>query len=478
MSDLEKRLRSYEPLWGGWTVGRRLYSGGGSGVFALERRRLDKELRCAVKVIEAGADGEPEKGLARAVDEIERMEMLAASPYIVRFLDDEVRTVKDEDGGLRGYDVMIRMEYLSCLADLVRDGERLPEAEIRRLGQEICRALSFAHSRGIVHRDIKPANLYRNMAGCYQLGDFGVSGHAGAGAGDVMATIAGTTAYMAPEVARGDLYDKSADIYSLGVVLYQFLNDNFLPFTGEDSTYSQRESAIRRRQQGNALPPPRRGDKALQEAVLKACHPEPEKRFRSPEEFEQALNPIQEKKGLRPLIAGLLCGAFLLCGLLLSPLLFSGGEGEAEVPGTDFFADGSDQTEEVIIGQYEVVKQNLTWEDAKVYCESRGGHLATVTSRKEEAAVLALLDQAEVTAAWIGADNRNSSKGFQWVTGERFAYAAWGTNEPNNAGGIEYYLMLMYKEDQGWVWNDSKDQGLDLFEMEKVGFVCEWDEEE
>jgi len=480
MLPLEQRLHSYEPLWGSWYLGRRLYSGSGSAVYELSRQRLDKTLRSVVKVIQIrGSEEEMAAQLAKAVDEIERMERLRDCPYIVAYLEDMILPCRDDRGMIISYDVLIRMEYLTCLADDIRDGHAFSEKEVRDLGRQICVALATAHSRDIVHRDIKPGNLYRSEDGRFLLGDFGVS--ASAGEESLLQTVAGTTAYMSPEVILGN-YDRRADFYSLGLVLYQLLNGNFLPFMDENSTYSQREAAIRKRRQGAKIPSPKNGSELLKKALAKAMAFDPEQRFSSANEMRFALEGrrLKKKKApwLRTLLVLVLCIASGAAGFAAGQYLLPQQLAEPSAQGTDFFVSGIDEEETVVISTYEVILQDLTWEKAKVYCESRGGHLATITSRKEEAEVLALLDEAGLEAAWIGANNLNAANGFQWLTGERFSYAAWGTNEPNNAGEGEYYLMLMNRQSEGWVWNDSHNNGLEVFDRSKVGFVCEWDEAE
>ena len=491
MNTLWERLHTYEPLWEEWNVERQIYSGGNSCVFLLTRRRFEKTLRSVLKVIEVFPSGSDsiEAQLSRALDEIERMEILGRSNAIVPLLDDSIREVRDEAGALRGYDVLLRMEYMTCLADQIRDGETLREEEVVRIAGDMCAALAFAHERGFVHRDIKPANIYRTELGTYRLGDFGVSGRATGAA--MLTTITGTTAYMAPEVARGEPYGKEADIYSLGVVLYQLLNDNFLPFTDANSTYSERERAMRSRWNGARLPAPKHGSKRLQAAVLRALSAQPDRRYATADEMRRAIRGRGNMRAALQASAGAaLCLACLALGAGASAFWLSGRQAPLPPQEDALPADAQQsgaqaqlpaapvQEETVPESRYEVVKLSLTWEDAKVYCESRAGHLATITSRREETKIIALLEKSGLEAAWIGANNRNSSKGFRWVTDERFSYAAWGLNEPNNTNGVEYYLMLMYKEDQGWVWNDSRDTGLEAFDQSKVGFVCEWEENE
>ena len=471
MNERENRLRAAAPLWSDWQVGACLYTGEHTCVCLLERTRCGKRLTSVVKLIEiADADEHTRRArFAAAIDELERMELLAPSGYTVAALDDAVLERPD------GIDVLIRMERLTCLADLLRDGEVFPPDEVRRVGRDICRALSFAHARGFVHRDVKPANIYRADSGRYLLGDFGVTARENAPSTD----YAGTTAYMAPETACGRACDAKSDLYSLGVVLYQLLNGNFLPGTTENSTYSEREDALTRRQHGETPAPPTQGDPALQRAVLRALQPAPDDRFASTDDFAAALTPTPATeappKRRRPRWAIPVC----LCACALC---FAAGFGADRLTGGALpdnfipaFAEAGANEQYDADNRFEVFPLAMTWENAKVYCEERGGHLATITSRQEETRVLDLLDEQGMKAAWIGANNRNSSRGFSWITGERFAYAAWAPNEPNNAGGNEYYLMLQKRGDV-WTWNDSRDDGLTVVGGDAVGFVCEWDE--
>ncbi len=477
MQDLEQRLHAYEPLWGEWTLGQRLYAGSATAVYEITRHRLDQTLSTVVKVQEiVGSEEECAPALARVMDEIERMERLQGCHYIVRCLEDSIIPRREDQGVCLGYDVLMRLEHLSCLADDVREGHIFSEKEVLALGRQISLALTAAHSRGIVHRDIKPGNLYRSDDGRFLLGDFGVSG--APDEQEQLRTVAGTVAYMAPEVAGG-VYDKRADIYSLGLVLYQLLNDNFLPFTDENSTYSQRENAVRKRRQGQAIPRPRRGSRRLWRTVRRALSWDPNQRFPSAAALRAALGEPGAGMGraaLRRVLMGvLICLACVGLGALAGWLAGAGRStaGENALPVTP---DVTYTEETAANSTYEVIKNDLSWEKARVYCESRGGHLATITSRKEEENIISLLEEAGVTAAWLGADNLNAANGFQWLTGERFSYAAWGLNEPNNTSGGESYLMLMHRGEEGWVWNDSSSNGLLVFPTDSVGFVCEWDE--
>ena len=109
-------------------------------------------------------------------------------------------------------------------------GHRFNTGEILRITSQLLGALEMAHANGVVHRDIKPANLFLTDKGSVKLGDFGIARidsthktHAG--------TILGTPSYMSPEQIKGESVDQRSDLYSTGVILYQFLTGE-KPFSG------------------------------------------------------------------------------------------------------------------------------------------------------------------------------------------------------------------------------------------------------
>ena len=113
------------------------------------------------------------------------------------------------------------------LAELIAQGG-LSDRDVMEIGQSLCRAVEHAHSRGIVHRDIKPANVIvpdaRAAGGqCAKLTDFGVAHVLGEPALTRTGDVVGTLGYMAPEQAQAGAVGPPADIYALGVVLYEAL---------------------------------------------------------------------------------------------------------------------------------------------------------------------------------------------------------------------------------------------------------------
>ncbi|HLZ63946.1 MAG TPA: serine/threonine-protein kinase, partial [Ktedonosporobacter sp.] len=139
----------------------------------------------------------------------------------------------DEHEGL----VYLVMPYLTggSLRDLLARRGALPLPEVIPYMQQAAAALDYAHAQGIIHRDLKPANFLLHADGRLVLADFGIarmmedsaSGTSLTGTG----TFLGTPEYMAPEMARGEAIDQRADIYELGIVLFQMLSGH-VPFSG------------------------------------------------------------------------------------------------------------------------------------------------------------------------------------------------------------------------------------------------------
>ncbi len=105
--------------------------------------------------------------------------------------------------------------------------ERIDPAEALRIVPQVCDALQYAHERGVVHRDIKPENILIDTRGHVKVADFGIARLLGVQAQALPLTSTnatlGTPHYTAPEVLRGHDFDHRADIFGLGVVLYELL---------------------------------------------------------------------------------------------------------------------------------------------------------------------------------------------------------------------------------------------------------------
>lgn len=297
MLGLEERLHQYEPLFGGWYLCGEIGSGSYGRVYRVEYRdAFGTVFSSALKAIEILPDG-------AMVDNPQRLQELVKEDYlgevgllsalrgvsnIVSMEDQAIMEIR-ENGRLVGYDLLIRMELLDSIGGLLRRGDAALHDmdEVRRLGTDICRALVRCHRANILHRDINPNNIFRNRYGDYKLGDFGIAKRM---TGTLRArTAIGTKLYVAPEVMRGAEYGARADVYSLGLVLYQLTNRGYLPFFRANLPQSEWEHATMRRLGGEDLPVPSQAEPAFSQIILRACAFEPEQRFASAQEMYDEL---------------------------------------------------------------------------------------------------------------------------------------------------------------------------------------------
>ncbi len=181
----------------------------------------------------------------------------------------------------------IAMEYLEggSLLDRLARGPLSPE-EALQIVEQVGSALDFAHGRGLIHRDIKPANILFSADGRPKVTDFGI-----VRAGDTnrltrAGTMLGTPEYMSPEQAEGRPVDHRADLYALGVILYEMLTGR-VPFHA-DTPHAIVYALLHR----PPLPPRQlRPDlsPAVEAVLLKALAKQPNDRFQTGAEMSAAL---------------------------------------------------------------------------------------------------------------------------------------------------------------------------------------------
>ena len=155
----------------------------------------------------------------------------------------------------RGQPVLV-MEYLpsTSLASMLAEQGPLPPVSVARIGAQVAAALAAAHRAGIVHRDLKPGNVLLGESGVAKITDFGIS----RAIGDVSVTksgiLAGTPAYLSPEVALGRDPAPASDVFSLGATLYAAIEGG-PPFGQDDNAIS----LLHRVAQGHVDPPRQAG---------------------------------------------------------------------------------------------------------------------------------------------------------------------------------------------------------------------------
>jgi hypothetical protein len=121
------------------------------------------------------------------------------------------------------------------LKELNRAGQQLPLDDVIDYATSICDAVDYAHQRGMIHRDIKPANVMIDDGGRAILMDFGVAKILGGEQHTATGAVIGTAQYMSPEQVRGESPDFRADIYSLGIMLFEMVGGR-PPYEGDSAT--------------------------------------------------------------------------------------------------------------------------------------------------------------------------------------------------------------------------------------------------
>ena len=294
-------------VWPEWELIEKIGEGSFGKVYKAKRTERGRSFYSAIKIISIPASkGELDSVRSEmnneqstreyfrnlvedCIQEIYTMEHFCGNSHVVSFEDFKVVEYLDEIG----WDISIRMEYLTSFMDYCI-GKELTEKEVIKLGCDLAMALIYCRKLNIIHRDVKPENIFVSRFGDFKLGDFGIAREQA----HTMSNMSkkGTYSYMAPEIYKGEKYDSSIDIYSLGIVLYKLMNQNRLPFLSLDKqliTYRDKETALARRMAGEKMPVPVNASAAFSHIILKACAYEPGKRYRKPEDMLRDLEKLR-----------------------------------------------------------------------------------------------------------------------------------------------------------------------------------------
>ena len=294
-------------VWPEWELIEKIGEGSFGKVYKAKRTERGRSFYSAIKIISIPASkGELDSVRSEmnneqstreyfrnlvedCIQEIYTMEHFCGNSHVVSFEDFKVVEYLDEIG----WDISIRMEYLTSFMDYCT-GKELTEKEVIKLGCDLAMALIYCRKLNIIHRDVKPENIFVSRFGDFKLGDFGIAREQA----HTMSNMSkkGTYSYMAPEIYKGEKYDSSIDIYSLGIVLYKLMNQNRLPFLSLDKqliTYRDKETALARRMAGEKMPAPVNASASFSHIILKACAYEPGKRYRKPEDMLRDLEKLR-----------------------------------------------------------------------------------------------------------------------------------------------------------------------------------------
>ena len=271
-------------VWPGWEVAGLLGRGNQGSVYELRRQGPAGPERAALKVISIPQDPQETVQLSRQgwapqdiarlykqrLDEqlrqLDLLRQMAEHPHVVACRD--LRYAPHADG--LGWNIYMQMDLLQ---PLFRHYPAEP-TQIAQMGIQLCDALSAYRAKGLLHPDLKPQNVLIAPDGSYQLADFGGIGN---------------PAFVAPEICNGQAWHQTADVYSLGLLMYWLLNGRKLPF---EAPSGDARMAHTRRIRGENLPDPMGGSDSLKQIVLLACAPDPNGRFAAPEAMTAALKHV------------------------------------------------------------------------------------------------------------------------------------------------------------------------------------------
>jgi serine/threonine-protein kinase len=238
------------------------------------------------------------------------------------------------EGGL-----FLVMELLkgTLLTNVEHDGGRLPMARALVIARQMLVGLGRAHELGVVHRDVKPSNVMLiNVAGLetVKLFDFGIASNERAAIKlTVPGTAFGTPEYIAPEQAMGLDVDARADLYAVGVVLFEMLCGR-LPFQCKDDVAFLRAHIKETPPAPSSAAPDAKIPAAVDALVLRALQKDPEKRFKDANEMIAAIDvaaghkPLERRGG-----AGRLLWVALILVLLAVALVVGARYFGARLPG-------------------------------------------------------------------------------------------------------------------------------------------------
>ncbi|GAA1120591.1 protein kinase domain-containing protein [Nesterenkonia jeotgali] len=200
-----------------YVIEERIARGGMSTVYRAQDQRLGREVALKVLFPHMAED-------RKVVDRFEqeaRNSALIAHPNVVQVLD---------QGQARETAYLV-MEYVpgATLRTLLKQGAMTPRLALTYM-DAILQGLAAAHRAGLVHRDIKPENVLVSHDGRIKLADLGLARAATHHSGT--STLMGTVAYISPELLSGEGADERADIYAIGILLYEMLT-GVQPFTGD-----------------------------------------------------------------------------------------------------------------------------------------------------------------------------------------------------------------------------------------------------
>lgn len=275
--NLKNRLNSYAPLWDKWYIKEEIYSDKFPNVYKI--RNEDDGRISIIKVFNINAEtfsntmkcsiNEVGNNIFRIINNMVQMEVLKGCNNFAPYSNALIKEITQENRIL-SYDIIFKMDNVECLYTKIKKDYRFSQKEVVKMLNDILGVLSVAHDKKLIHKYINPQTILFDRHGSYKLGDFYVYSLLSASKDDT---------YLAPEVLNNQRNSIQSDIFSLGLVAYQLLNNNNFTKAFDNGL----------------LPSINDVNPDLMKIVQKMCNINPSQRYASASEVIQDLKNISVK---------------------------------------------------------------------------------------------------------------------------------------------------------------------------------------